>query len=206
MYNTKDKILNASIRLFNEYGVASVRLQQIADETGISVGNLAYHYKNKEAILSSVYDRIFNEFSEILSKYLQNPSFLDFDVQVSAYFNFFEDYQFYISDLFSKEHAVPEIKLKWQQFMNKMILQINRRIDFYVSQGDLRPEPSKDTYLIVSEAMWMSIVFWIPQQTMRNKPISEKRYKEALWSHLKPYFTQKGNAQFSDVILPILVK
>ena len=41
---TKQKIVHASIKLFNENGVANVRLQQIADEIGISVGNLAYHF------------------------------------------------------------------------------------------------------------------------------------------------------------------
>ncbi|MEO7308888.1 MAG: TetR family transcriptional regulator [Chitinophagaceae bacterium] len=39
--DTKQKILNASLHLFNENGISNTRLQQIADETGISVGNLA---------------------------------------------------------------------------------------------------------------------------------------------------------------------
>lgn len=35
--DTKRKILHASLQLFNENGIVNVRLQQIADETGISV-------------------------------------------------------------------------------------------------------------------------------------------------------------------------
>ena len=57
--STKQRILEAAVFLFNREGVANVRLQQIADETGISVGNLAYHFKNKEAIVSAVYEYLF---------------------------------------------------------------------------------------------------------------------------------------------------
>jgi hypothetical protein len=52
--STKQKILNTSIRLFNEDGMANVPLQQIAKEIGISPGNLAYHFKNKEAIIEAM--------------------------------------------------------------------------------------------------------------------------------------------------------
>ncbi|MEM8908435.1 MAG: helix-turn-helix domain-containing protein, partial [Bacteroidota bacterium] len=34
--NTKQKILRAAVQLFNDHGMANVRLQQIADEIGIS--------------------------------------------------------------------------------------------------------------------------------------------------------------------------
>lgn len=78
---TKDKIFEAAVNMFNEHGVANVRLQQIADESGISVGNLAYHFKNKDAIVSFVYDALFDEFSNILSDYLLENSLLGINQQ-----------------------------------------------------------------------------------------------------------------------------
>ena len=51
MKKTKQKIIQASIELFNQKGWTNVRLQNIADRCGISVGNLAYHYANKAAII-----------------------------------------------------------------------------------------------------------------------------------------------------------
>jgi AcrR family transcriptional regulator len=204
MYNTKERIVNASIKLFNDYGIASVRLQQIADEIGISVGNLAYHYKNKEAIINSVYEKLFENFQQILGAYLKTPSLLDFDSQVSYYFDFFKNYQFYITDLFAAEHPIPEVRQRWQEFMNKMIFQIRKRLDFHAKRGDLLPE-SDATYDILAEAIWMTIVFWIPQQQMRNKPITETRFKAAVWNNIKPYLTEKGTSEFSTLILPIFV-
>jgi AcrR family transcriptional regulator len=52
--DTKQKILDSSLQLFNDNGISNTRLQQIADESGISVGNLAYHFSNKEAITESL--------------------------------------------------------------------------------------------------------------------------------------------------------
>jgi len=59
---TKEKIISSSIRLFNEHGLVNVRLQQIADDVGISVGNVAYHFYSKEAII----EKIVTQLSEIL--------------------------------------------------------------------------------------------------------------------------------------------
>lgn len=204
MYNTKERIVTASIKLFNDYGIASVRLQQIADEIGISVGNLAYHYKNKEAIIHSVYEKLFEDFQQILGAYLKTPSFLDFDSQVSYYFDFFKNYQFYITDLFATEHPLPEVRQKWQEFMNKMIFQIRKRLDFHAKRGDLLPQPEA-TYDIIAEAIWMTIVFWIPQQQVRNRPITEKYFKVAVWNHIRPYLTEKGSNEFSSMIIPVFI-
>jgi AcrR family transcriptional regulator len=66
MATTKERIIQNSKRLFSENGIANTRLQQIADETQISVGNLAYHYANKEEIVQGVYNQILGELSGIL--------------------------------------------------------------------------------------------------------------------------------------------
>jgi AcrR family transcriptional regulator len=199
MIRTKEKILQASIKLFNEQGVASTRLQQIADDIGISVGNLAYHFKSKEAIVQSVYEKLFGEFNEILGSYLNTPNLLDFDLQLAQYFDFFKEYQFYISDLFSSEHPIPEIRERWQLMMDKMIAQIKKRLDFHVKRGDLIQQPS-ETYELLAETLWITLIFWIPQQNLRNKPVTKEKYKIALWNNIKPYLTSKGMGELSAIV------
>ena len=49
---TKGKILEKAILLFNERGIPNVKLQHIADACNISVGNLAYHFKFKEDLIT----------------------------------------------------------------------------------------------------------------------------------------------------------
>lgn len=202
---TKQRILEAAVLLFNREGLANVRLQQIADETGISVGNLAYHFKNKEAIVVEVYESLFEELKQILSTYLSHPSLNDFDEQLSRYYAFFRKYRFYLIDLFEIERSFPDIIAQWHEFVAKMIIQIRRRIDYSINRGIMVPEPNKGLYDTLADNTWMTIAFWIPQQVLKGMPLDEVTFKSALWAQFQPYFTDKGWEEFSDTITPLVV-
>jgi len=53
---TRDKIIQASIELFNQQGERNVTTNHIAAHLGISPGNLYYHFRNKEDIILSIYE------------------------------------------------------------------------------------------------------------------------------------------------------
>ena len=53
---TRNKIVQASIELFNKNGERNVTTNHIAAHLGISPGNLYYHFRNKEDIILSIYE------------------------------------------------------------------------------------------------------------------------------------------------------
>ncbi len=202
---TKQKILNAAIQLFNEYGLANVRLQQIADEIDISVGNLAYHFKNKEAIVEAVVDNLEDEVMDILSNYRRFPNLMDFDFQLSKYFQFISNYPFYFLDLLEIERTYPEIHTNRQHNAAKMIHQFRNRFDFNEQRGLIKEEPRDGIYDSIANTILTTITFYTPQNMIRgNGQIYEASFKESIWNQIYPYFTQEGIAEFEQLIIPIL--
>ncbi|MDX2134351.1 MAG: TetR/AcrR family transcriptional regulator [Saprospiraceae bacterium] len=197
---TKIRIIESAIQLFNEHGLANVRLQQIADDAGISVGNLAYHFKNKEAIVLAVYESLFQEFAQILTHYLQQPSLADLEQQLDLYYTFFSKYRFYLIDLFEARRSCPQVVSQWQLFVSKMTLQIRKRLDYCTQRGLITPEPAPGAYDTLTNNIWMTIVFWVPQQVLRGLPLHRNQFKCAVWGQISPYFTPKGRDELNLIL------
>lgn len=70
--SSKDKILDISEKLFLSHGYDDTDMRLIAKESGIAIGTLYYHYKNKDElfknVLDSIWGRISNQFDDVLNK------------------------------------------------------------------------------------------------------------------------------------------
>lgn len=202
--STKQRILNASVRLFNEYGVDAVRLQQIAEEIGISVGNLAYHFKTKDAIIDSVYEQVVDQFAHIFRQYLQAPELAQFDQQLSLYYQFFQTYQFYLAEFFKETPDSDGRRGQWQRAVEKMLIQLRSWLDFHVQRNVLRPQTDPERYDQLAQTIWMTLVFFPASCAMRGQSCDEIAYKQAVWKHLLPHFTEQGTAEYTEAVLPLI--
>ncbi|WP_028771996.1 TetR/AcrR family transcriptional regulator [Shewanella waksmanii] len=81
---TRDKIVHASLALFNEHGERSITTNHIAAHLGISPGNLYYHFRNKEDIIRS----IFNLYQEHLTAGFQ--PYEDEEVSIDLLMGYFD--------------------------------------------------------------------------------------------------------------------
>ncbi len=204
MSYTKAKIIEESERLFFEQGIAGIRLQNIADAAGISVGNLAYHFKNKEAIVETVYENLFSELTTILSQYMVFPDLSGFDKQFSALYKFYDAKRFTFNNWWHIERSFPDIQKEWLSLNNKVLLQLKKRVDYNLNNGIFKPESYKGAYEALCQNLLLSINTWIPHQLLRHKPSTEYLYKKVLWAVLYPAFTPKGEELFAINIAPEL--
>jgi AcrR family transcriptional regulator len=67
---TRARILDSALRLFNARGERNVTTNHIAEDLGISPGNLYYHFRNKADIVSE----LFNHYETLVSGFLQVPA------------------------------------------------------------------------------------------------------------------------------------
>jgi AcrR family transcriptional regulator len=54
---TRDRILRTAERLFAEHGFNGVSMRELAAQAGVNIASIAYHFENKEGLLSEVYRR-----------------------------------------------------------------------------------------------------------------------------------------------------
>ncbi|MCC6659026.1 MAG: TetR/AcrR family transcriptional regulator [Rhodocyclaceae bacterium] len=64
---TRERILEAGLRLFNDFGEPNVTTTVIADELNISPGNLYYHFHSKDEIVNALFGDFEREIGETLA-------------------------------------------------------------------------------------------------------------------------------------------
>lgn len=152
MQSTRQRIILHAEKLFFEYGIANVRLQQIADETGISVGNLAYHFNNKEAIVEAVYNSVLDELSDILIISKISPGLSSFDTKFSRLYKFMKKNLFYFTNFWEIKRNYPLINKKMWNINNKILLKLRKRINDNMKRGVIKKEEYKGSYDLLAKA------------------------------------------------------
>jgi len=97
---TRQRILDASLAMFNAQGEPNVTTNHIADELEISPGNLYYHFRNKDDII----EHLFARYEERMDGALAAPSgrlpeLEDIWLQLHLVFECIWDYRFLYRDL-----------------------------------------------------------------------------------------------------------
>ncbi|MBN7136914.1 transcriptional regulator [Lysobacter enzymogenes] len=97
---TRQRILDAALIMFNAQGEPNVTTNHIADELEISPGNLYYHFRNKDDII----EQLFARFEERMDAALaapqgRLPGLEDIWLQLHLVFECIWDYRFLYRDL-----------------------------------------------------------------------------------------------------------
>lgn len=58
--DTKEKILNAAVKVFAEHGFRDATIRQICSAANVNVAMVNYHFKNKEALYAEVVRKLFS--------------------------------------------------------------------------------------------------------------------------------------------------
>ncbi|MEM6722824.1 MAG: TetR/AcrR family transcriptional regulator [Bacteroidota bacterium] len=200
MKKTKVKILEAALKCFNDQGVVNVRLQHIADEAFISVGNLAYHYPNKEAIVLALYQRISDAQKALLAEYRIVPLFDNIDRLIRQSVALQKEHIFFYLDTLEMLRAYPDVKAAHQTFIQFQIQQWEAILSFNISRGALNPPLHGLDLGMIARQLWSLVAFWRYQNAvLADSQGNEEDFVDAFWCLLKPHFSEIGFREYGQM-------
>jgi AcrR family transcriptional regulator len=141
--DTRNRILVASLLLFNEHGEPNTRTNDIADEVDISPGNLHYHFRRKEQIVNALLD----EFQADARRVLHPPSdeiitIDDFWLFLHLLLEFTAAYRFLFRDLESLAEHYPKVSRVLGSFAKGLVALFELHLRQLTTYG----------YLVMSDA------------------------------------------------------
>ncbi len=108
--DTKSRILDTALALFNERGTANVTTNHIAEALNMSPGNLYYHFRNKAEIVRELFARIMQAWAENYALPAgKPPTFKTMDAMAAGNFEIQWRYRFFFRDLTLLLGADPEL-------------------------------------------------------------------------------------------------
>lgn len=191
---TKDKIIETSVKLFNEKGCLNTSTRHISNELGISVGNLYYHFKNKEEILIEIFLRYVNAvFKEIsFLNHSQDEIFLLKNFLVDTLDSNIE-YRFLHLELnlllisFSKFKTIMQEQLKLEIKMIKELLYHQMKYGYLKQINEIEIEFLVSNSWILASS---NLSYWnlLSDDIIKNV----KKGSLNVYYLIKPYLTQKS--------------
>ena len=124
----------------------------------------------------------------------------DFDELFEALFHLINTYPFCFNNVWEISRNHPLIRIKWDDFLNRKLLRTQKRLAFHVKRGVLKKESYKGEYKLLAQQLILNFHFRIPQQILSGKSSTLKMFKDALWSLIYPYLTNKGLKEYERLI------
>ncbi len=193
MSKTKDRIMEGAIALFNLYGFSNVSMQRMADDLGLSPGNLTYHFPRKEDLMLSIYNLFQKEILFIIPNPEENkPDLVVFDNQIRAFYKLQQRFLFFYLDLLEIERSYEVIAQKHYAHINNQIDSLEAGLKYNQGLGNLKNNDDMKTLRFLAEQLWFTAVFWPRQIRVRGIDDNLTNLREALWQQIGPHLTSKG--------------
>ena len=164
---TRERILEASLAMFNAQGEPNVTTNHIADELAISPGNLYYHFRNKEDIVEQVFMRYEARMDEaLLVPEGRLPNLEDVWMQLHLVFECMWNYRFLYRDLVDILSRNRKLKAHFARILNRAAGSAGAVLGGLAEAGILRATP--DEIRATAENILLVATFWLNFNIVRN--------------------------------------
>ncbi len=177
--NTRERILEASLELFNSQGERSVTTNHIAAHLGMSPGNLYYHFRNKQMIIAELFGRYEADVDAFLLLPVGRALTIDDKTHyLEALLSAMWDYRFMHRDLehlLSSDEGLAE---RYRIFAKRHLQSAQRIYQGFVDANILAMTPRQVETLAVNA--WIIMTSWVRFLCTTNRAPNDALDRESL--------------------------
>ena len=164
---TRERILDASLAMFNAQGEPNVTTNHIADELGISPGNLYYHFRNKDDIVEQLFARYAARIDDaLLIPEDRLPNLEDIWLQLHLVFECLWEYRFLYRDLVDILARNRRLKLRFARIMTRASASAAALMHGLTRAGIMRASVAEIEAL--AENVLLIATFWLSFTAVRG--------------------------------------
>lgn len=157
---TRDRIVQASLELFNQQGERNVTTNHIAAHLGISPGNLYYHFRNKQVIIAELFGSYAGQVEQILALPAERGLTVEDKTQyLEALLSLMWQYRFLHRDLEHLLEADAELAAFYRHFAGRCLRQAESIYSGFVAAGILSMDPAQVEALTLNS--WIIMTSWV---------------------------------------------
>jgi AcrR family transcriptional regulator len=164
---TRERIIEISLAMFNAQGEPNVTTNHIADELEISPGNLYYHFRNKENIVEHIFARFETRMDQaLIVPDNRLPNLEDVWLQLHLIFECMWDYRFLYRDLVDILSRNRKLRMHFARILSRASSSTSDVLKGLARAGIVRA--TQDEIRATAENVLLVTTFWLNFNAVRG--------------------------------------
>jgi len=160
---TRERIVETSLVMFNRLGEPNVTTADIADEMGISPGNLYYHFRNKDEIVGELFAALEQRLDALLDPRVSGVVDVeDLWLFLHLLFEAMWEYRFLYRDLDEILSRSRSLSTRFASIMRRGTATVSALCRSMVTDGTMRA--SEREIIAIADNVALVATFWISYQ------------------------------------------
>lgn len=202
---TKKRILEAALQLFNAEGIGNVSMRRIAEAAGIQIGNLTYHYKNRDTLVESLLKQLMEELDEEIQR--TQRAEVNLNTLWNALLNVYQiqnRYRFLMLDLLHMFRQYPQLLQQFRENFELRREEFALALFFMQANGTLKEEqkPGYYQHYLLPQLYCLSD-FWLSEAELLYSGREEDKalhYARITFSLLLPHLSKEGKECYFEIM------
>ena len=202
MKKTKQRILDASLDLFNEDGITEVSLHRIAKSLGMSQGNLNYHFKKKMDITEALYHELVLGMNSLFENSPEEGNMLlSFHSKLEDSMRLLYQYRFFLRDIYKILKDNESLRKHYLSLQELRKAQVLYFFQILQQQGLMKKEAIEGQYERLFHRMNILSDNWINAYEIQVDKLEDpiKHYRRILFEQIYYYLTEEGQEVFKQL-------